>query len=511
MDTRGSSPHARGTLRVVEPAAVRGRIIPACAGNARRRSSTCSTATDHPRMRGERVDIPSVDRRDTGSSPHARGTPIHAVASAPARRIIPACAGNALFSAIPRRVFADHPRMRGERTSRSTATYGESGSSPHARGTRPARQRRGAGRQDHPRMRGERSAPRSVSACSGGSSPHARGTQLAPTGETPRRRIIPACAGNARPRSATRTRAADHPRMRGERDIVAVVQRVAVGSSPHARGTRLFGGGAGQRGRIIPACAGNAREHAGRRVRHADHPRMRGERVGFLFGEDADDGSSPHARGTPHHPPPLPARRRIIPACAGNAPARSTPSNATPDHPRMRGERVRARYVIVPVTGSSPHARGTRGPRLILRVHYRIIPACAGNAGRRAAGTATTPDHPRMRGEREQPPPAFARPDGSSPHARGTLCFSHRSPPSRRIIPACAGNADSSAARATQIADHPRMRGERELGQTKVYVTGGSSPHARGTHDDVGLVVREVRIIPACAGNAPADPRRQSV
>ena len=51
--------------------------------------------------------------------------------------------------------------------------------------------------------------------------------------------------------------------------------------------------------RFIPACAGNT----GRMQRAGDdrsvHPRMRGEHLARLTPDNYDDGSSPHARGTP--------------------------------------------------------------------------------------------------------------------------------------------------------------------------------------------------------------------
>ncbi len=153
---RGSSPHARGTLRAAPANAGVLRIIPACAGNAKAHHESRPSRPDHPRMRGERPMERTVWRIDSGSSPHARGTHPADVPEALSNRIIPACAGNAGILTRQNGRCTDHPRMRGERVEEAAKAKSLGGSSPHARGTPPA---------------GERAKHRA--------------------------RIIPACAGNA--------------------------------------------------------------------------------------------------------------------------------------------------------------------------------------------------------------------------------------------------------------------------------------------------------------------------
>ena len=154
--------------------------------------------------------------------------------------------------------------------------------------------------------------------------------------------------------------------------------------------------------RFIPACAGNTRQSDNRTGRHTVHPRMRGEH-----------GSAASRQRV---------FSRFIPACAGNTTAGSE--------------------LHTPISGSSPHARGT---------HSRTLSAVAGcNAV-----------HPRMRGEHTVRDCARGRRAGSSPHARGTRRQGVRLTLHVRFIPACAGN--TSAAGAEPVA------------------WTGSSPHARGT------------------------------
>ena len=49
-----------------------------------------------------------------------------------------------------------------------------------------------------------------------------------------------------------------------------------------------------------------------------DHPRMCGEHVGFLWFEEADQGSFPHVRGARQYAHRGVVRLGIIPACAGS-------------------------------------------------------------------------------------------------------------------------------------------------------------------------------------------------
>ena len=132
----GSSPHARGTPSWRRSASGRSRFIPACAGNAIWLVMPPPLPPVHPRMRGERTQIAAAEYAETGSSPHARGTPRTAAANRARWRFIPACAGNARHPASIRSWTTVHPRMRGERCGSRMKVKRTAGSSPHARGTR---------------------------------------------------------------------------------------------------------------------------------------------------------------------------------------------------------------------------------------------------------------------------------------------------------------------------------------------------------------------------------------
>ena len=253
-----------------------------------------------------------------------------------------------------------------------------------------------------------------------GSSPHARGTRLHQITNPFRNGIIPACAGNTGTHTMTRNTIGDHPRMRGEHSGSFGGVRNSAGSSPHARGTLGNPPGRTQIHGIIPACAGNTERKASRNARRGDHPRMRGEHDHHPKHRSGHVGSSPHARGTRRHQYQCQRQPGIIPACAGNTASHTPTSRRRWDHPRMRGEHCCTWASIPAMTGSSPHARGTPFIRSYSASSTGIIPACAGNTSQRDRGPDTGRDHPRMRGEHPYGAMSRTSGKGSSPHARGT-------------------------------------------------------------------------------------------
>ena len=133
---RGSSPRARGTHLAINECAGIQRFIPAGAGNTTSEAQTCTAPTVHPRGRGEHGRIYFTGGYRAGSSPRARGT---RPARHPARlshRFIPAGAGNTYRYRSRVSCVSVHPRGRGEHILRMSAAPPQAGSSPRARGTR---------------------------------------------------------------------------------------------------------------------------------------------------------------------------------------------------------------------------------------------------------------------------------------------------------------------------------------------------------------------------------------
>ena len=175
VSLHGSPPHARGRRRAPNTTSLRGRITPACAGKTTRIPDMVAIAQDHPRMRGEDRGRLWNEAMTVGSPPHARGRPVKDHGIRLSGGITPACAGKTGQRPRHTSVWRDHPRMRGEDRSKTTAYV-----------------------------------------CLAGSPPHARGRQTQGIHKPPRTGITPACAGKtpvSRPRWRRRR---DHPRMRGE-------------------------------------------------------------------------------------------------------------------------------------------------------------------------------------------------------------------------------------------------------------------------------------------------------
>ena len=210
-------------------------------------------------MRGERCLTLIASAMDSGSSPHARGTPSTSAASRSSFRFIPAYAGNARRPADAIADHPVHPRMRGERLSVAVRLNSSSGSSPHARGTLDGMGQAGFLIRFIPACAGNAISGSSSAFSCFGSSPHARGTHGHAARGDGRDRFIPACAGNAWWRMTTAVWPSVHPRMRGERLPDPGRHGPGRGSSPHARGTLAKFALKYPERRFIPACAGNAR------------------------------------------------------------------------------------------------------------------------------------------------------------------------------------------------------------------------------------------------------------
>ncbi len=151
-------------------------------------------------------------------------------------------------------------------------------------------------------------------------------------------------------------------------------------------------------------------------------------------------------------------------------------------------------------------------PNLSQPVPTWFIPACAGNARATLGGEVRLPVHPRVCGERIDDQFLLAWKGGSSPRVRGTLLSQHRAGRELRFIPACAGNAPATCAGGFTWPVHPRVCGERRRASRGNCPCRGSSPRVRGTHRKCVVENLVGRFIPACAGNARlADINNRSI
>ncbi len=197
-----------------------------------------------------------------GLSPLARGTPPLRSSTRSISRFIPAGAGNSRSILLALFRLAVYPRWRGELCIKTSVKNFAVGLSPLARGTRT------------------RDAPRFV------------GT-----------RFIPAGAGNSHHDARATRQGSVYPRWRGELYINEVNLWKLYGLSPLARGTLFMRGSKSPRRRFIPAGAGNSGESGCVHQWSSVYPRWRGELKQIVRFPHIHDGLSPLARGTPlFHP-----------------------------------------------------------------------------------------------------------------------------------------------------------------------------------------------------------------
>ena len=217
------------------------------------------------------------------------------------------------------------------------------GSSPHTRGARGRRSTIPRIIEDHPRIRGEHDLVAGVDLLADGSSPHTRGARAGRAGLGPGWRIIPAYAGSTSPPEPRPGPPPDHPRIRGEHAALASQAHSIAGSSPHTRGALGAARAAAGVAGIIPAYAGSTDWISPGRRRCRDHPRIRGEHD--------------------HHAAVFKRGERIIPAYAGSTVTVRPGWTPKGDHPRIRGEHTTSKSPRRTGFGSSPHTRGALLPQ----------------------------------------------------------------------------------------------------------------------------------------------------
>ena len=293
-----------------------------------------------------------------GSSPRMRGILRELCASRKAARFIPAHAGNSDRTGLPGTALSVHPRACGEFDGAAWSVGWRDGSSPRMRGIRPA------------------AAP-----------------------SPPRRRFIPAHAGNSRCRCGCPGGGAVHPRACGEFKCGKPRRSAASGSSPRMRGIRSMHRSYLLRARFIPAHAGNSAAGHPRGCGRAVHPRACGEFAVADPEQEVTHGSSPRMRGIRRRLGDGAGQRRFIPAHAGNSRRLLAVRTSSAVHPRACGEFRGGRDRAPAAGGSSPRMRGIHRQQARRLGILRFIPAHAGNSCGRRRSQASAAVHPRACGE----------------------------------------------------------------------------------------------------------------
>ena len=212
---------------------------------------------------------------------------------------------------------------------------------------------------------------------------------------------------------------------------------------------------------ITPACAGKMRRDRAHRCGRRDPPRLCGEKMFCRAASAAPIGSPPLTRGKVWRWRSSAPRPGITPAYAGKSFRGAAVHHGAEDHPRLRGEKFRSRFVLYPAAGSPPLTRGKACHSRKLIPNERITPAYAGKRLARPCAGNYEKDHPRLRGEKLISKNVLGRQLGSPPLTRGKVFSYYDGRTGRRITPAYAGKSCNAAYNARRSWDHPRLRGEK--------------------------------------------------
>ena len=156
-----------------------------------------------------------------------------------------------------------------------------------------------------------------------GSPPRVRGKGVRSTCIPALTRITPACAGKSDIFATRSVHPRDHPRVCGEKRARQMADKVLVGSPPRVRGKVVNRGSYEIRDRITPACAGKRAAHLPQWRACRDHPRVCGEKQLVAESPNTNLGSPPRVRGKARLKLWDMLKRGITPACAGKRLKRS--------------------------------------------------------------------------------------------------------------------------------------------------------------------------------------------
>ncbi len=357
-----------------------------------------------------------------------------------------------------------------------------------------------------------------------GLSPRVRGNQAGqPIGHV-RRGSIPAGAGEPSSSGACWTRDWVYPRGCGGTVYAPITGSEPSGLSPRVRGNQPRRRRRRRQGGSIPAGAGEPPRPSAPCRPAWVYPRGcggTGPADGLWW---ADVGLSPRVRGNRRMRSTPAARRRSIPAGAGEPAIVLCAGDRQQVYPRgcggTRGWDGRSDAVL----GLSPRVRGNRTPRSTTSGRIGSIPAGAGEPSRKfqkagvrgvyprgCGGTEERPDlprqplglSPRVRGNHRRP---RGHPDhrGSIPAGAGEPSALTSSPPRREVYPrGCGGTYEQEHENRTIEGLSPRVRGNRGLGQVAGEVV-GSIPAGAGEPPPWRSLRPQIRVYPrGCGGTAP--------
>ena len=314
---------------------------------------------------------------------------------------------------------------------------------------------------DHPRVCGEKKPGGSDAVGLLGSPLRMRGKVFEVVFRVVAVGITPAYAGKSLLRPADFPQIWDHPRVCGEKLTLVSLNPLYGGSPPRMRGKAGAAKDGYVLGGITPAYAGKSLSRKDIPCSRWDHPRVCGEKRVIAAGMPDVTGSPPRMRGKAVRLAVLVGVGGITPAYAGKRDAARVLATPARDHPRVCGEKRALPALRVAALGSPPRMRGKVKIERKSQKRKRITPAYAGKRGRPAARLSQCPDHPRVCGEKGVEKWLEKTPRGSPPRMRGKAFRSFFGMRKRGITPAYAGKSPALwRVPAPLSGSPPRMRGK---------------------------------------------------
>ena len=272
-----------------------------------------------------------------------------------------------------------------------------------------------------------------------GLSPRVRGNPGAAGANRQRLGSIPACAGEPGARTPPLLHLGVYPRVCGGTPEPVSWTPGEKGLSPRVRGNRCARRRQDQRGRSIPACAGEPGQAALNTDAPEVYPRVCGGTVQSARPNSRTGGLSPRVRGNLGSASRSSGRQRSIPACAGEPGARAWAAKSARVYPRVCGGTLAAIVVALLACGLSPRVRGNPGRHIHRRHRPRSIPACAGEPATSSRPKTSSKVYPRVCGGTPQSRQVQRYRSGLSPRVRGNQGSNSQRCPASGSIPACAG------------------------------------------------------------------------
>ena len=192
--------------------------------------------------------------------------------------------------------------------------------------------------------------------------------------------------------------------------------------------------------------------------------------------------------------------RRYNPACAGTTPPSAQQRIAVSIQPRVCGDYALCCLIQPPSSDTTPRVRGLRVRNAIARLGNRYNPACAGTTSMTIYCWLLPPIQPRVCGDYVVLTAMALSLYDTTPRVRGLLTVIIKCRRVVRYNPACAGTTVSRAALYRQIPIQPRVCGDYLLWCDVVLLLADTTPRVRGLQFIPATGSGTLRYNPACAG-----------